>query len=529
MRTSRTVLVVAALLAAASRVKADGGDPPSLLERLSAETADLTAKGEAHTVLLTADDGVLVGVLVGEPARLVVAIDDVAAHGKPPRAGKVALADGTSADARLLDADGELGLAVYALETPATEGAPRAGLALAPASALRRGALAVEVGSGSLDLVVLDRVGGALDDFSSTGDVGVSLLAPGGRLLGLRSGAASGGAASCAACHSVDAQTRLALPRVRLSVPVPSGAWTNPSVPAPAVQPGTYDVVRVSAARTAWGHGAGGEDGFADVVPATVIERALTDVARDGRLAHPYLGVVTEDRGAPDLTWVQGRVVDPQGRLVARLADPSVRAEWLGAVGGLGGGEWHLGARLPRATVRLVSVLPDSPAARAGLAKGQEIEALDGRPFGGARGFARALARRRPGETVTLTIQGQEAPVPVVLGDREKEGRDLASAASVGLEIQTLGPDLVAFLGLAKDTQGVVVRRVAPGSAAATAGLQRGDVLLDGGNGPIRDAEELDAVLGAAKEAVLLGGRRGERQVTFTLTLPAPRAPQKAR
>ena len=45
----------------------------------------------------------------------------------------------------------------------------------------------------------------------------------------------------------------------------------------------------------------------------------------------------------------------------------------------------------------------------------------------------------------------------------------------------------------------------------------------------VSKAAELDAVLGAAKESVLLGGRRGEQTITFQLALPAPGAPRKAR
>jgi serine protease Do len=196
-------------------------------------------------------------------------------------------------------------------------------------------------------------------------------------------------------------------------------------------------------------------------------------------------------------------------------------------LGGLGG----IGDVPVRSAVRLASVLPDSPAAKAGLKAGNEIVAVDGRGFAGARGFARALARRRPGEEVRLTVKDVAEPVKVLLVDREQEGRDLATAASVGLTVQALTPDLIAFLELPADTRGVVVRSVADGSPAADNRIQRGDVFLtdDKDGAPIRDQDELDAILGAAQGSVILRGRRGQQNTVFNLTLPTRVPPRKTR
>lgn len=59
----------------------------------------------------------------------------------------------------------------------------------------------------------------------------------------------------------------------------------------------------------------------------------------------------------------------------------------------------------------------------------------------------------------------------------------------IGLAIQTLTPELAHHFSL-KEKQGVLIRGVEPGSPAATAGLQRGDVLTSLDGKPIQSSEE---------------------------------------
>ena len=538
----RTFLLLPAVVAALLLVPPATADEPagSLLERLSAETTRLAQAADAQTAVLVSAGTHWGGILVGEPARFVVALDDVAAHGAVPREGKVTMSGGGVQDARLLDGDRELGLAVYELV-----GSPRAGLTLAGDGALQRGALGVAGGGANPGLVVLGRVGGPLDDVHADDVGGIALLSPGGRLAGLRPAAVAEGEAArgCAACHggsSAWGVTRqaarwpeLALP-LGLSTPTtpvpgsqPAPVAAPPAAPAPAALPAL--VLEAARTRVAGTWYRGKHFNLADLdsrpshafVPAPVIERALADVSQGGRLRRAYLGVVTEDTVAHDLAVFLAPGDTYNGINRAALL---WRAENFDTY-------TIYGRTLPLvADVRLASVLPDSPAAKAGLVKGARIVAVDGRPFAGSRGFARALARRRPGEEVVFLVQGQTDPVRVTLGDREKETRNLVSAASVGLAVQPLTPDLVSFLDLPKDTRGVVVRSVDAGSAAAAVGMQRGDIVLSDQAGvPIRDAEELDAVLGSGKGKVLLMGRRGAAGITFRIALPDAGGAPKAR
>lgn len=69
-------------------------------------------------------------------------------------------------------------------------------------------------------------------------------------------------------------------------------------------------------------------------------------------------------------------------------------------------------------SVRVVEIVPESPAALAGLRAGDEIIALDGSPPGGAVGMANSLTARDPGAVVALRVRradGTESDISITL------------------------------------------------------------------------------------------------------------------
>jgi Do/DeqQ family serine protease len=92
---------------------------------------------------------------------------------------------------------------------------------------------------------------------------------------------------------------------------------------------------------------------------------------------------------------------------------------------------------------------------------------------------------------------------------------------SLGVQTQDITPRIAQLLGL-KSSQGVVVTRVAPGSAAAQAGLAPGDVLQAIDGKPLHGSDELrnaEGLLPLGSKVTLSVSRNGQaRQVSATLT-----------
>lgn len=156
----------------------------------------------------------------------------------------------------------------------------------------------------------------------------------------------------------------------------------------------------------------------------------------------------------------------------------------------------------------VVDVLPGSAAEDTGLMPGDVVTAIDGAPVDGARDLRNRIGALRPGSTVAITVQrgsqadtfevvlskgkGAASPVPVAPGT--------TPPAFSGAVVETLGPDHPAH----GTVDGVVVVDVAPGSAAARAGLQPGDVITHVDRQPVASKAEFDARIAAAADTIAL-------------------------
>jgi serine protease Do len=128
-----------------------------------------------------------------------------------------------------------------------------------------------------------------------------------------------------------------------------------------------------------------------------------------------------------------------------------------------------------------------SPAEKAGIAAGDVITSVDGRPVRDAHALARTIGGMAPGTTVNLAVlnKGETKNLSLTLGElpRERQASNAPesgepSGADVGRLGLTLVPaDRVAGAG----PSGVVVTAVAPGGPAADRGMKAGDVILDVG------------------------------------------------
>jgi len=168
---------------------------------------------------------------------------------------------------------------------------------------------------------------------------------------------------------------------------------------------------------------------------------------------------------------------------------------------------------LPQAGGALVGeVSPDTPAARAGIKRGDVILQLNGQPVTSANDLRLHISQLAPGTNVKLQISrdGKTQDVSVALGElpEKAEAAKASEAGSGGLDgvdVQELTPDIAEQLQLAPGTRGVVVSNVDPASAAAAADLQRGDVIQEVNHKPVANIEQYkQALASAGKQSVLL-------------------------
>ena len=165
-------------------------------------------------------------------------------------------------------------------------------------------------------------------------------------------------------------------------------------------------------------------------------------------------------------------------------------------------------------------VMPDGPAADAGIERGDVIVAFDGHQVTEMNDLPRIVASTpvdkkvklvllRDGKRKTLKVKVAKLDEPAVsrLAAAEKGGAD-----SLGLRVQDLTAELAARLGVDED-HGVVVTAVQPGSPASDAGLRREDVILEVDKQEVRDVHQFEEMLGEADDGALLLIRRGDATI----------------
>ncbi|MFD1795692.1 DegQ family serine endoprotease [Paracoccus aurantiacus] len=172
----------------------------------------------------------------------------------------------------------------------------------------------------------------------------------------------------------------------------------------------------------------------------------------------------------------------------------------------------------------MVTDVPDGPAADAGVKSGDVIVSFDGNDITDDRDLVARVAQAPIGEKVDVTVlrDGKSEDLQVTLGRRETaEGTasDEQSAPAetsddtLGMQLQTLTPEIAAELGMSGDQQGLVVREVDPSSDAADKGLSQGDVITEAGQQAVNSVSDLRDRITEAKDAgrksLLLMIRRG--------------------
>jgi serine protease Do len=228
----------------------------------------------------------------------------------------------------------------------------------------------------------------------------------------------------------------------------------------------------------------GGNIGLSFAVPTAIAERVLRSIVEDGRVARGWLGVTFEDLSPED-----------------------------GAFMGFAKG------------VLVTSVLPDSPAAGAGLRPGDIITAADGRPALSSSRLVNTIALSGPGREIGLEYRrdGAERTTKAVLTEYESYLREQLSPRPIkelNLEVVELTRTTRAILGLADDLDGVYILSMDPSGAGVRVGLRPRDILTRAGEQGLENARDLTRALDGIRrgEALELHVQRGARRGTVTIS-----------
>jgi serine protease Do len=198
---------------------------------------------------------------------------------------------------------------------------------------------------------------------------------------------------------------------------------------------------------------------------------------------------------------------------------------------------------LPAAKGALVGeVTRRSPAERAGIKDGDVIVEFDGRPVEDSRHLRLLVAQTPPGTTVrlkivrdgqeqTLTAKLEEAPATGGLSRADRNPGGLrrggpATEALDGVVIDELDARARRQFNIPNLVRGVIVTDVEPGSPAAVAGVQPGDVIQEINRQPVGSVDEaMELSRRGTGDRVLLRvwSRGGSRYVVVDAT----RAPRR--
>ncbi len=228
----------------------------------------------------------------------------------------------------------------------------------------------------------------------------------------------------------------------------------------------------------------GGSVGIGFAIPASTIREVVAQLQAHGRVARGWLGVQIQSV-TPEVAASLG-INEPKGAIVA-------------------------------------GVVPDSPAAKAGLRQGDVILAINGKEVQDSQDLTRRVATLAAGKTATLTAvrEGASRTISVTIGQRkedqvasagEPQGTPSSAAgatgSAMGMGLATVTPELRNNYNLDGDVQGVAVTRVDPESDAADKGMQPGDIVLAVNNVSVHTPKDVEKSVAAAhskgRKSVLL-------------------------
>lgn len=167
--------------------------------------------------------------------------------------------------------------------------------------------------------------------------------------------------------------------------------------------------------------------------------------------------------------------------------------------------------------VRVAVVEKESAAAKAGIAKGDVIQTINGEKVRDSRVLTDIVRELPPGSTarVGLWRDGKALEVKAVLGKLERMKRfrwqgvplakSMRSGPYLGVGIMDLADEDLASYFAVKAGEGVLVTGVEIDTPAAKAGLKPGDVIVQVGNRAVKGSDDIHEALAGLKKGDSVG------------------------
>ncbi len=166
----------------------------------------------------------------------------------------------------------------------------------------------------------------------------------------------------------------------------------------------------------------------------------------------------------------------------------------------------------------LLEITPDSPAAKAGLQKGDVILTFGGRTIKEMRNLPRVVAETKTNTKVAVQLfrKGKTMTLPVLLEEQPGEEGDaptnkkpgakpvVPSAKTsrvLGMQLAPLDMAVRAQFGIPKDIKGLLVTELDRNGDVAKQGVRPGDVITDVNQTPVAKPEDVSAQVAAVKKA----------------------------
>lgn len=167
--------------------------------------------------------------------------------------------------------------------------------------------------------------------------------------------------------------------------------------------------------------------------------------------------------------------------------------------------------------VGIHEVIPDSPAAKAGLKAGDVVVEVDGKAVKETAALQRTISGYKPGQTVKIKVVGysdkKSRTVSVTIGTLPDKDVDEGPRDGAPGEPDKLG------LVVSKGKEGVVVDEVQPQSVADAAGFEPGDVIVRINRKNLESVADYKKQVASAKRLFLEVKRKG-RTLFLQMTVP---------